>query len=672
MEAKPQSILQLFQLGGSIQYVLPHFQRAYAWDKSHWSTLWEDMLEIYSSDWTKSVPEHFMGALVVIQEGESIGTLIRFTVVDGQQRLTTISLILCALKEVLEPTNKLRIDVESLLFNPKENGELFYKLVPTLKYNDRQAYFEILDGDYSVRKDSSIATAFQYFKDRLSKIERDIDPEKFFKCIVECMQVVFITLKRDEKPYKIFESLNAKGKALTQADLVRNYVAMKLPVERQEEVFNQNWADIDNRLRERGRKKELSAFLRHYLAKVNFTLPNEKQVYARFRDYMEQHFQDDDLFIAELERLRKAAVFYEKLLRPDSENSERIREQIRRLNTIIESVSYPFLLHLYELKDSSRISELEYLQALEIVENYGVRRFLADAPTSYHNKMFPTLVRDIEVTELVPSLTNLVRMKNYATNYSIRENLKRMNRLGQTSRKKFILVLLTIDQHLWKDAGGHSVLDGDATIEHIMPQSLSHEWKEHIGENWNEVHVDFLDNIGNVTLVDQKWNIDLSNGQYVDKKMKLKAHALRINSDYFSRDIPVWNRGSIISRAAWLTDLCIEIWNPLGSFAPPLEIRDSIPTLLKIDGKQYAVDSWEDVLIKTVETIIYHYCDAEMLTKRFNQDLSRISTGFARHHKLENGLYLNTMKSDSAVFSFCKKFALAAGIPERDWHVDFE
>ncbi len=672
MEAKPQSIMQLFQSGGAIQYILPHFQRAYAWDKSDWSAIWEDAIDIYNSDWSKTAPKHFMGTLVVIQDGESIGTLTRYTLVDGQQRLTTISLILGALKEILEPTDELRRHIDSLLFNTQERGDLMYKVIPTQKYKDRQAYFEILDGDYSLRTDSSITAAFKYFKDGFSKIESDINPDKFFKCIVECMQVVFITLKRDEEPYKIFESLNAKGKALTQADLVRNYVAMKLPVERQEMVFNKYWADIDSKLKERGRKKELSAFLRHYLAKVNFTLPNEKQVYARFRDYMEQHFEGDDAFIAELARLRNSAALYEKLLRPESESNDSIQKQITRLNTIVESVSYPFLLYLYELRESSRICELEFTQALEIVENYGVRRFLADAPTSYHNKMFPTLVRDVDVTELVPSLTDLLRLKNYPTNYSIRENTKRMNKLGQTSRKKFILVLQSIDQHLWRDSGGHSVLDGDATIEHIMPQSVSDEWKKHMGENWSEIHIDFLDNIGNVTLVDQRWNSDLSNGQFSDKKMKLKDHALRLNSDYFSRDISVWNRDSILARAEWLTSLCIDIWYPLGGYAPPRPIRYTTPTSLKINGKSYVVNSWEEVLIETVEAVLCELDSFDMLIQRFNQDVSLISSGFARHHKLGNGLYLNTMKSDSAVYSFCRKFAQAAGIHERDWQVEYE
>lgn len=670
MEAKPLSINKLFQSGGDIQYVLPYFQREYAWERPHWADLYADVKEIYDADWKETLPEHFMGALVVIQDGESIGTMSRYTLVDGQQRLTSISLLLCALKEILEPGDRLRGSIEKLLVNPDKDHRFFYKVVPTQKYDDQKAYFAIVDGDHYVKYESSVVKAFKYFLRRLEKEEKEIDAKRFFDSIVNQMQIVFITLSRHEKPYKIFESLNAKGKELSQADLVRNYVAMRLPPEHQEKVFNKYWADIDRMLKEK-RKKELSAFLRHYLARVSYTLPNEKQVYHRFRDHMEQHAANDKEFIEEIRKLHQYAGFYNKLLRPDKESISEISDGIRRLNTIVESVSYPFLLQLYELFESRLISDVEFAKALGILENYGVRRFLADAATSYHNKMFATLPRDLDTADFIPSLTMLLLNKNYPSNYSIRQNLKRMNKLGNLSRKKYILVLQSIDRHLAKGTDGYAILEGDATIEHIMPQTLDEDWEEHIGDNWIEVKEDFLNNLGNLTLVTQPWNVDMSNGPFQDKKEKLEKHALLINRLYFCQDISAWNDKSILARTEWLTKYALELWYPLGSLAPPSDVMGSVPSRLMVNGRRFEVESWRDVMNLTVEELLPVIDDFDNIAWKFNVNFSRQSSQFLSSHELSNGWWLKQNLSDNAIFTFCRKLVQASGLHDHDWNVDY-
>ena len=675
MNADPLTINKVFSSGGDVQYVLPHFQREYAWEKEHWVTLFDDVMEIYGTH-AESNTEHFMGALVVIQEGDSYGTMSKFTLVDGQQRLTTISLLLCALKEIIAPESRLRGTIEKLLKNPDEEGSLHYKVLPTRKYNDQNAYFAIIDGERSVRSESGIVKAWNYFKRRLSNLEDELDVEKFFDCIVNSMQVVFIKLNRDEQPYKIFESLNAKGKPLSQADLVRNYIAMKLPSDRQESVFNRYWATIDNQLQERrkvARMGELSAFLRHYLAKTNGNLPNENQVYARFRDYMERNSPNTDRFIDELENLHQFAGFYERLLRPDNEPNPRIRRGIERLNIIVESVSYPFLLYLYELHASEKISASEFVKALDITENYAVRRFLAGEPTNYLNKMFPTLPRELDAGDFVPSLTSLILTKQHVSDNRIRQNLQLKFRFVQRSRQRVILVLQTIDRHLARETDGYPVLDAEPTIEHVMPQTLSDTWKAHIGSNWSEVHSDYVDNLGNLTLLTEKWNIELSNGSFEAKKARFARHALRINSDYFGQELLNWDIKAILSRTEWLTKLSLQVWHAPGDFTPPSDIIDSKPTALVIKGVEYPVSSWRDVLVNTVEKLEQEFDHFDNTARRFEGHLSRSTTNaFSRSHVLPNGWRLNTGLSASATYSFCKRYALAAGMHDREWQVKYE
>ena len=673
VEAKPQSINKLFQSGGDIQYVLPHFQREYAWDKTHWDELYQDVFEVYEMNWEESTPEHFLGALVVIQEGESQGTLSRYTLVDGQQRLTTISLLLCALKEVLDPNSRLRGKIEKLLVNPdEEDDRYFYKIVPTLKRDDRKAYYAVIDGELMVKYNSGIVKAYDHFFRLLRKVEKDLNAQRFFDSIVHRMQVVFITLKRDEKPYKIFETLNARGKNLTQADLVRNYVAMRLATDKQEEVFKKYWADIDRRLSDQSKKQELSSFLRHYLAMTTYTLPNEKQVYARFRDYMENRCPDEDSFVFELSKLRKFAVFYEKLLRPEMEDSSQIRDGIERLNVVLESVSYPFLMFLNDAAESKRITATDFVASLALLENYGVRRLLAGEPTNYYNKMFPTLPRDIDIDECIPSLTSLLLNKNYPTNNSIRLNLENMHRLGNQSRKRFVLVLETIDRHLAKGTDGYPILDGNATIEHIMPQTLSDHWRQHIGEDYHEVHKDLLNNLGNLTLVTQPWNSELSNSKFKDKKRQLAKHALRINSDYFSEHISEWNRAAILKRTAWLTRSALEVWPHRSPYFPPPDVSGSKPKTVRVVDRILPVDTWRNVMFQTVEALIPRITDFEAVAKKFSDRIDRHSHKFNKYASLSNGWYLSLVASDNAVYTFCKKFAQAAGLDDTDWHVEYE
>ena len=673
MEAKPQSINKLFQSGGDIQYVLPHFQREYAWDKTHWDELYEDVVEVYDTSWEESTPEHFLGALVVIQEGESVGTMSRYTLVDGQQRLTTISLLLCALKEVLDPNSRLRGRIEKLLVNPdEEDNRYFYKIVPTLKRDDRKAYFAIIDGERTVKYKSGIVKAYDHFLQILRKAEKDINTQRLFDSIVNRMQVVFITLKRDEKPYKIFETLNARGKNLSQADLVRNYVAMRLETDKQEEVFNRYWADIDSRLSDQSKKQELSSFLRHYLAMTTYTLPNEKQVYARFRDYMEHRCPDEDSFVSELGTLRKFAIFYEKLLRPALEDNPQIRDGIKRLNVVLESVSYPCLMFLYDAAESSRITDMDFSASLALLENYGVRRLLAGEPTNYYNKMFPTLPRDVDIEDCIPSLTSLLLNKNYPSNNSIRLNLENMHRLGSASRKRFVLVLESIDRHLARGTGGYPILDDDPTIEHIMPQTLGDAWRQHIGEDHHEVHSDLLNNLGNLTLVTQQWNAELSNGKFEDKKRQLANHALRINSGYFCNDIPKWNRSTILDRTDWLTKLALEVWPHRSPYFPPPDVAGSTPSAVIIVDERFPVDTWRNVMVKTVEVLIPQIADFEAVAKRFSNRMGRHSHHFNSHEALSNGWYLNLVGSHNAIYTFCKKFAQAAGLDDTEWHAEYE
>ena len=276
MEVQDSTILDAFSSGGKIQYRLPHFQREYAWEKRNWDMFFDDVLALYKADWENldNAPKHFLGTIVVQYEGKQGLTLNYYKLVDGQQRLVTASLLLCALRDSVDPNASLYNEINGFLVNDGQVGDLYFKVVPSLMYGDRHAYSAIVRGKRNgAKSESQISNAFERFVALVSNAEKHspLDVERMVNCVVSCMEIVYVDLNKGESPYKIFESLNAKGKPLTQADLVRNYIAMRLPTNRQEAIFNNDWLPIEKRLQEKrstGRRGpgELTAYIRHYLS----------------------------------------------------------------------------------------------------------------------------------------------------------------------------------------------------------------------------------------------------------------------------------------------------------------------------------------------------------------------------------------------------------------------
>ena len=337
MKADSLTMSRVFQTGGDIQYVLPHFQREYAWGETEWKTLLTDIFSVYEIYREEQPPEHFMGSLVVISDGMQAGVIPVFRLVDGQQRLATISLMLCALERLLDDQEEfanVRRRARRMLVNLDETGNLHYKLLPTLKYGDRASYCAIIEGRQPPEGvKSRVPDAYRYLSAQIkNRLDTEgVDPNRLFNVLMTSLQVVFINLNQNERPYEIFESLNFKGKPLTQADLVRNYIAMKLPPQRQEHAFTELWSPVEEMLLERqtvGRSRlgELTAFMRHYFAYLYGVLINEEHVYSRFRDRGEAMTVEQ--FESELRQIKRFAGYYDRLLRPDNEPDRDVRGQL--------------------------------------------------------------------------------------------------------------------------------------------------------------------------------------------------------------------------------------------------------------------------------------------------------------------------------------------------------
>ena len=677
MKADDWQMSKVFLGGGDVQYVLPIFQREYAWEEEEWQTLLDDVIETYHESHNPH-HEHFLGSLVVIEEDSKKTLFQSYTLVDGQQRLTSISLLLAALRDLIDaPAARRQID--RYLTNVDQNGELRYKILPTAKYDDREAFQKIIEGHSADGLRSRVGEAYDFFRERVGGLMADamIDPQQLFSCILSSMYIVFIELERTDKPYKIFESLNHKGKALTEADLVRNYIAMRLPPEKQQEVFHSCWSPIEDMLPERqltARIPELTAFLRHYLALCNGELPREDEVYRTFRDRIEKRIRADDAeFLRELERLHRFASFYNNMLRPENESEPQVGRQLKRLRALESTTAFPLLLYFYDEFSSDAIDADEFVCALRAIENYFVRRFLAGEPTNYHNSMFTSLALEFSRREAsAVALKAALGERNYPSDNRLFQRMA-WNRLYSPSKsQRIVFVFETLNSLLDSDVK----LTEQGTVEHIMPQRIGEEWRDELGHEWQDVHRELLHTIGNLTIVTQKWNSEkLSNKPFASKRERLGVHGLQLNSEYFGKHIRSWNGDAIRERTAHLHKQVIAAWPTFAVPAQSEGVKGKAPLTLRIGNKTQAVESWRGMVLQMVNELheLHLLTDKSRALNEFNWWMTdKPGKSQWSYRQSNEGWWIQiNLTAENAVY-FCRMLAEFCGLGDDEWGFTYE
>ena len=680
MKADDFQMSKVFSSGGDIQFVLPIFQREYAWEQEEWQTLWDDILEIYHSR-NRNRFEHFLGSLVVIAEEGKKALFQKYTLVDGQQRLTSISILLCALRDQLNAADLFRKKINRYLMNDDHEDEHRYKILPTVKYDDRQSYIDMLDCKATDKMRSRIPDAYAFYTSKLLELmASDADAlDGLFDCILSSLCIVFIELDRTDKPYKIFESLNHRGKALTQADLVRNYIAMRLPPDKQLRVFDHEWSKIEKRLSDRyetARIPELTAFLRHYLALHLGDLPLVDQVYNRFRDRIEKRMNaSDDEFVKEIKKLNRFSSHYNKLLRPEFETSDKIKGPLKRLNILEATTAYPLIMYFYETFGSGGIDASEFIKILKVVENYLVRRFLAGEPTNYLNSMFASLAHELmnKNVRSASSLESALGERNYPSDKRLGQRLA-WNRIYSSGKsRRIVFVLETLNKQCF-DAD--IKLDGQGTVEHIMPQSLSNEWKAHLGESWQDVQREFLHTLGNLTIVTQDWNTKkLSNKPYSEKREALQDHGIHLNSKYFTDHAASWSVDAIRQRANFLADLILQVW-PAFTEPPRSEgVKGKSPLTLTVMDERFALQSWRGMALQMVNCLhsLELLTDYDRALRDFEWWITKEPNGENHRYKQSTaGWWIQQNLSAEYTVYFCEKLAKYCGLSVNEWGFTYE
>jgi uncharacterized protein with ParB-like and HNH nuclease domain len=394
MEANPVRVIQYFD--GNKQNVIPLFQREYSWEKKNWQTLWDDILVQYEGG---ADSNHFMGAIVSFPVRTVPVGVNKHLIVDGQQRLTTLAILLCAIRTQLDPKVSARID--DYLINRHYEDQDRLKLVPTQKQGDREAFLALVDNRISDAGSHPMKAAYDFFCSKLrDKDSNDdlLDVTRLLTSIEHSLQVVLINLGDADDPYLIFESLNHKGEPLKQADLVRNYILMKFPHSlyvggEQEKIYRELWEPMENALKlESSLKKDdlkdkdhLTDYLRHYLMKDGESI-KQGGIYTAIKRRMKE------MSVAsvkeEMSQLRRLSGIYERFVYSDREGRAEVRSRLEMLRDLDVTTCYPLLLRLFDSVDRGAMSETEFQKCLDLLESFVVRRAVCGVPTNSLGRLF--------------------------------------------------------------------------------------------------------------------------------------------------------------------------------------------------------------------------------------------------------------------------------------------
>jgi uncharacterized protein with ParB-like and HNH nuclease domain len=548
MEASPTKVIQYFN--GEKQNLIPLFQRPYTWKQGNWQSLWDDLMVQYDLGDSGT---HFMGAIVSIPAVSTPVGVSKHLIIDGQQRLTTISLILCALRDCLEGQSAARIQ-EVYLTNRFREPEDTLKFVPTQV--DRDAYRSIALDWKVPTTETLMGQAYHFFKKQLDKgVDANgetIIPNKVLTIIEHSLQVVMINLGSEDDPYLIFESLNFKGAPLTQADLVRNYILMRFRHSistggEQEIIYDRYWKPLENSLGD-----NLTEFLRHYMMKDGGDI-KQGGIYAAVKTKLKSIDLTKDVE-QEVKSIQRFGEFYANILCLCSETNKAVRERLENIQALKVTTSYPLILRLLDARQANQLNDIELEKCLGLLESYVVRRAVCEVPTNTLNKLFIQWVKSFPAISHAQWLRDLMNAgtggRRFPKDIEFDHAFLNHPQYGKNTTR-FILCRL-------EKSFGHKecVNLATTTIEHILPQSLSPEWKQDLGETAEEIHATLVHTFGNLTLT--AYNAELGNLPFPQKKAKLENTHIELSRSVLEQKN--WRSAEIQSRAADLLLRAKKLW----------------------------------------------------------------------------------------------------------------
>lgn len=587
MDAKAKTVREILFSGN--QYLIPFFQRSYKWTRKHWERLRADVWALVEDG---PIRQHFLGPLVCTLAYAVPGEVPAYQLIDGQQRLTTLAMLLAALRDVARQRgfDDLADKVnENYLVHKQEKGLQRHKVIPRL--GDREPYFAVIEEkDARPFGDRGIVQAWEFYRhhiERHAKADGEAPLRRLFAAVTGQLSLVVITID-GENPYEIFESLNSTGLPLEESDLIRNYLFMQVPLPQQEDFDREHWQLFEKRFEAADRKWsagekwpaiEPTLFYRSYLMREG-RYSRDK---ATFVDFKEQNRARNLSPQDQVAEINQFATYELQLRRPDTSGDDARRKALSQIAALEITTAHPLILNLMDRRNRGEMDEATLLGCLGDLASFVIRRSICGESTRPYGRWFCAAVKSIGNSPREDLRKEWVE-RGWPDDEAFKARLLEFA-LYRREPRKCRLILEAIEASYQPK---EQVNVGTLTVEHIMPQTIDRgkhatAWQKVLGHEWKDVHARWLNTLGNLTLTG--YNPELSNQPFGAKKAELAKGKLVLNR-YFA-DVAVWDEDAIRRRGERLAEEVARLWpRPAGGTYVPAR-----PIGVK-ERRQLRLDYW--------------------------------------------------------------------------------
>jgi uncharacterized protein with ParB-like and HNH nuclease domain len=570
MQAQPKTIRDILHTGD--QYIIPLFQRFYSWEKNHWEKLRMDIWALMEDG---AKPVHFLGPLVCTQPPRLPGNSSAFQLIDGQQRITTLTILLSAIRDVASSRGLSgfaeEVTEDFLLFKRKQGSDR-YKVLPRL--GDREVLTAMIEGkDMAEYADSRVYEAWKYFHRHVQHLSRK-DTEKQLARLLDVITTrlnLVAVLIDGENPYEIFESLNSTGLPLKESDLIRNFVFMAIPLDEQSEFNEQHWKAFEALFdaMDAYQAVEMTPFYRDYLMR-NGRYSKEDATFVDFKKAHEEAVQPPKALVVELKRYARLDLM---LRRPGSIKDKFLRGILRQVEGMNITTAYPLLLNLLDRHDRGELSDEDLCGCLNDLVSFVLRRSICGESTRAYGKWFVEAITMIHSNPRA-DLQAYWLDRRWPDDAAVLERLPGFELYRRESTKARVILERLEESFGHRERVNLSTL----TIEHVMPQSITNNkngkaWKEMLGEEWEQIHDALLHTLGNLTLTG--YNTELSNSPFETKQVELAKSNLNLNA-YFT-NLSKWDADAIRKRSLALAERALTLWPRPANSKPYTASPEAMP-----------------------------------------------------------------------------------------------
>ncbi len=597
MDARAKTVKEVLHTGD--QYLVPFFQRHYSWKRKNWDRLWADIIGLLEDDDPKS--QHFMGPLVCTPTDHVPGEVTPYQLIDGQQRLTTLSVFLAAIAGSARQQGLAELAdeiTEDFLVHKRKKGFQRFKVVP--RTGDREVLQNVIEGEVEreFRRDG-IVQAWRLFRKRIDAHSASGDGtekslRRLLSTVVDRLSLVVITIM-GENPYEIFESLNSTGLPLEQSDLIRNYLFMQIPLTEQDEFSQRHWQELEQLFEASGKFPSLSQtpFYRNYIMRHG-AYAKRHEIFIGFKRQAKEAKLTPAALVADL---KKYARYEQQLRRPGACQDSALGQSLLAVEALDIATAHSLIMRLLAAREDGKITASELFGCLTDLQSFVLRRSICGETTRPYSRWFVAAIKELAASPRA-DLQKFWMSKGWPDDKTLLTQFQTFP-IYRRERSKARLILEAAET---AKAHKEAATLSQATIEHILPQAVSDDasgksWKEMLGANWKDVHERLLHTLGNLTL--SAYNPNLSKHSFARKKEILSDSKIGLN-DYFAKQ-SAWNEAAILQRSNALGELAVRLWpRPSGgpTYVVPVDSSNgkSVKAQWRKLYKQYwvtASERWE-------------------------------------------------------------------------------